>query len=126
MGPLLSVTPAQHSIANIKTGNSPPCQQLSIVNKGDVNLEISSISLTGPASGGFSIFPGSCGSLTPVIAVGERCTVDVSYIPDVSGSKSAILRITSNGRVFENYLDAQSYSRGMVNSRDCVRPVHIP
>jgi hypothetical protein len=126
MGPLLSVTPASHSIENINTGNSLPCQQLSIVNKGDVNLEVRSISLTGSAGGGFSILPGSCGSLAPVIAAGERCTVDVSYMPDASGSRRAILRIASNDRAIENDLAAQSYSLDMVNSRDCVRPVHVP
>jgi hypothetical protein len=63
---------------------------------GDANLAISAITLSGTGTSQYSISPGSCGTLTPVLAKGSQCTIDVIFTPTVNGSASATLQISSN------------------------------
>jgi len=100
-GPQLAVTPGSISFGNNRTGTPSAGQQVTIANGtfGDANLAISAITLSGADAGQFSISPGSCGSLTPVLAAGASCSVNITFTPGSDGSKSATLQITSNSPV---------------------------
>ncbi|NJD92276.1 MAG: choice-of-anchor D domain-containing protein, partial [Geobacter sp.] len=88
------------SFGSIQTGTTSASRQLTITNGygmfGDANLAISSISLSGTNAPLFSVSPGSCGSLTPVIVPGASCSVDITFAPDTVSSKSAALQIANN------------------------------
>jgi len=97
-GPQLSVSPGSLSFGNVAAGTSSTSKQVTIANGqfGDANLAISSITMTGTGASRFTVSPGTCGSLTPVLAKGAQCTVDVTFTPAAIGSTSATLQIASN------------------------------
>lgn len=88
------------SFGNVKTNSSSTVRQLTITNgnlmPSDANLAISGLTLTDASAGQFSIAPGTCGSLTPVLAVGASCSFDLTFTPGSTGSKSATLQFTTN------------------------------
>lgn len=97
-GPQLSVSPGSLNYGNVATGKSSASQQVTIANGqfGDANLAISSITLTGTGASQFTITPGSCGTLTPILTKGGQCTINVAFSPTANGSVSATLQINSN------------------------------
>ena len=71
---------------------------LKITNTGQTtNLNVSSLALSGPDAGDFTLATSSCGA-TPVIAPGGSCTVDLSLQPGSASAlaKSAVLTILSD------------------------------
>jgi photosystem II stability/assembly factor-like uncharacterized protein len=97
-GPSISRT-ATVSFGNVRTGSSQSSQvTLKNISASEVNLVINSMMLSGTGASQFSIAPGSCGSLTPVLVLagGASCAVDVTFSPDSAGSKSATMQIISN------------------------------
>src|SRR6185369_7967964 len=99
-GPYILASPGTLPVGNIKVNSSSTSRQVTITNGngmfGDANLAISAMALSGTDASQFSISPGSCGSLTPVLAVGTSCSVNMTFTPSSSGSKSATLQITHN------------------------------
>lgn len=99
IGPYMTVG-GDLSFGNVKTNSSSTVRQLTITNgnlmPSDANLAISGLTLTGAAASQFSIAPGTCGSLTPVLAVGASCSFDLTFTPGSDGSKSATLQFTTN------------------------------
>lgn len=97
-GPRLSVSPGSLNFSSVKTGTSSTSQQVTISNGmfGDANLAISAITLSGTGTSQYSIAPGSCGSLNPVLVKGAQCAIDVIFNPTADGSASATLQISSN------------------------------
>lgn len=97
-GPQLFVSTESLSFESVTTGTTSTSQQVTITNGmfGDANLAISSISLSGTGMSQFSVSPGTCGTLTPVLAKGAECSINVTFTPTSIGSKSATLHIASN------------------------------
>jgi hypothetical protein len=77
-------------------GASSAAQTVTISNNGDSSLFVSGITLTGVAPGQFALTRGTCPSLTPTIAVGGSCAVNVTFSPTTAGDKSATLQIITN------------------------------
>lgn len=97
-GPQLSVSAGSLNYGNVGTGTSSTSQQVTITNGqfGDANLAISSITVTGTGASQFTIAPGSCGTLTPILTKGGQCTLNVTFAPTANGSANATLQINSN------------------------------
>jgi hypothetical protein len=65
---------------------------LTIVNSGDLNLSISSITLSGPDAQDFTLSYLNCGQIPSQ----QNCLVYLSFTPSLPGQKSATLTITDN------------------------------
>ncbi len=74
-------------------GTTSASQSVSITNNGSATLVISNISVTGTNSGDFAATP--CG-LPAQLAPGESCTVEITFTPTATGTRSASLSITDN------------------------------
>jgi len=74
-------------------------QTVTISNTGTADLVISLIETTGVDAGMFIVATGGtnpCPSLTPTIAPGGNCTVNVTFSPTSKAQKTAALSISSN------------------------------
>uniref|UniRef100_A0A831U2N0 Choice-of-anchor D domain-containing protein n=1 Tax=Geobacter metallireducens TaxID=28232 RepID=A0A831U2N0_GEOME len=84
---------------------SPPAL-FPLDNKGTADLAITSISLVGSDRNDFTLSAGTCSSLTPTLAPGTSCSVEVDFMPTSAGSKGAALEVVSNDpdspRVYAN------------------------
>jgi uncharacterized repeat protein (TIGR02543 family) len=101
--PVISTTPTSIDFSGVVTNSTSHPQVITIVNNGTENLVVSSLATTGGDSGMFSISPGdgtggTCGSLTPTIAISSNCTVSVKFAPTSVGANTTTLRIASNDR----------------------------
>jgi hypothetical protein len=97
--PIASITPAETQFTgqDIHTTSQP--QPVQISNIGTAALNISSISITGPASDDFSLTkncPSSLPGLASSSATPSSCTIYVSFTPDDTGVRTATLSITDN------------------------------
>lgn len=100
VGATAGIDPASHDFGSIEE-NISSSHVFTISNSGNQNLTISSIVTVDGDSALFSIDPGdaangTCGSLTPTIAAGGNCTISVTFKPTSPGTRSTILRVTSN------------------------------
>jgi DNA-binding beta-propeller fold protein YncE len=99
-GPYIWHSPSDLSFGAIRTGSTSTVQKVTITNGygqfGDANLAITGMTLSGAGAGQFSLSPGSCGTLTPVLPVGSSCSVDITFAPVSSGSITATVWINSN------------------------------
>jgi trimeric autotransporter adhesin len=68
-------------------------QTITLTNTGDTTLAISGTTFIGANVADFSIQGNTCGSS---VAAGANCAISISFDPSASGSRSAILQITSN------------------------------
>jgi hypothetical protein len=90
--PDISVTPKAYDFGNIKVKKSKTASFV-LKNKGTANLSILSSTVTGIDASMFTVKSGS-GSKT--IKPGKTLTIKVAFKPRSAGTKSGILRITSN------------------------------
>jgi hypothetical protein len=74
-------------------GTTSIAQTITLTNTGDSVLNISGVAFTGANAGDFSLQGNTCG--TSVIS-GDQCTISVSFDPQATGARSAILQIISN------------------------------
>jgi hypothetical protein len=68
-------------------------QTVTVTNKGPGTLSISSITITGANSGDF----GQTNNCPASLALNASCTVNVTFTPTATGSRTASLTITDNG-----------------------------
>ncbi|OAD18620.1 protein containing DUF1566, partial [Candidatus Thiomargarita nelsonii] len=92
--PDISVNPSSHNFGSLIVGNSSSPQTFTISNVGDVDLEITSVTLTGGNVSDFSLQNDSCSAET--IIPSETCTVEGVFSPQSLGLKQATLSIVSN------------------------------
>ena len=74
--------------------NIPP-QFAAIKNGGETALNITSIGITGPNSGDFSL-SGAGGCAPATISPGGMCSFEVNFTPSVVGAEGAFVQVTSN------------------------------
>lgn len=83
-----SLSPASLSFAAQAVGSYSLAQSITLSNTGNAALTISSIAATGDFSQ-----TSHCGL---VLAAGSSCTIDVSFAPTATGSRSGTLSVTSS------------------------------
>ena len=94
------VVPTSLNFGQVLVGSASAPQTVTISNPGSANLVISSVGITGADAGMFNVATGGpkpCSSLTPTIAPGENCTVNVTFSPTSTLGKTAVLRISFGG-----------------------------
>jgi hypothetical protein len=85
-------------------GAPPTTQSLTFRNTASVSKSITSVNLTGDNAAEFSIIPAGtspCASLTPTLAAGASCTMQLIYTPTTVGTKSANLAVIANGSTLD-------------------------
>jgi hypothetical protein len=88
-GSQISISPSALSFGTVATGSSSAPQAVTVTNTGSAAAPVSSIT----TSGDFSQ-TNNCGSS---IAAGASCTVNVTFTPTATGSRTGNLTITASG-----------------------------
>jgi hypothetical protein len=91
--PGISIRPANLSFASQAVGTPSAPTPLTLSNNGTANLVIANLAVTGQNGGDFSY---SAGTLPLTIAPGNNTTVNVTFTPAASGSRTAVLDISDN------------------------------
>jgi subtilisin family serine protease len=95
-GKEIAALPSSVDFGTLAVG-SALSQSITILNGGDNTLlNVSSITLGGVDSSDFSVTADSCPGLVPSIAACDSCTVTVTFSPSSTGTKDAVLTITSD------------------------------
>jgi fibronectin type 3 domain-containing protein len=90
--PAVSLTPTNVNFGLQNNGTTSAPMPISVTNKGNVALAITSVTITGPQSGDFAQ-TNNCGS---PVAAGSSCTINVTFTPITGGSRAATATITDN------------------------------
>jgi hypothetical protein len=90
--PAVSLSSLIVTFTNQLVGTTSASQQVMLNNTGHAALTISSIAVTGTNSGDFSQ-SSTCGSS---VAAGASCTINVSFQPTATGTRTASIIITDN------------------------------
>lgn len=88
----LTLTPGSLTFATITQGTVSAPQTVALTSSGNVALNISSITLSGPNSSDFAITPSGCTKLN----VGSACTINVTFAPLAAGQRSASITIADD------------------------------
>ncbi|MBI5102442.1 MAG: Ig-like domain-containing protein, partial [Nitrospirae bacterium] len=95
--PNISITPSSFDFGNVSLG-TPVTQSFTISNSGTAALAVTGMILSG--SSDFYLFVSgggaTCGSLTPTIASGGNCTVNMVFNPSLASPAAGTLAIDSN------------------------------
>jgi hypothetical protein len=86
-GPVLNAAPARLSFAGTDVGSSSAAQAVTVTNSGTSAASVSGVSVTGDFSQ-----TNNCSS----VATGSSCTVNVTFKPSASGTRTGTLTVTSN------------------------------
>jgi hypothetical protein len=86
-GPVLNAAPASLSFAGTDVGSSSAAQAVTVTNSGTSAASVSGVSVTGDFSQ-----TNNCSS----VATGSSCTVNVTFKPTASGTRTGTLTVTSN------------------------------
>jgi len=93
--PDIDVTPALYDFGEVAVGGTAT-GQITISNKGKLNLSVTGIQMFGGDATLFTPSKGTCPSLTPTLTPGSSCTLSVQFSSDSEGLKTTTLRISSN------------------------------
>src|SRR5437879_4343663 len=91
-GPVVQFSPSSLGFSNQTVGTTSAAQAVTLSNIGSATLTISSIAVTGTNSGDFGQ-TNNCGTS---VAAGAQCTINVTFTPTASGTRTAALDITDN------------------------------
>ena len=86
-GPVLNAAPASLSFAGTDVGSSSAAQAVTVTNSGTAAATVSGVAATGDFSQ-----TNNCSS----VATGSSCTVNVTFKPTASGTRTGTLTVTSN------------------------------
>ena len=95
----LALSPAATTFATTITGTMSTPVSFSLINASPSAVTVSGITITGTDISQFSVAPGGilpCSSLTPSLASGASCSINVTFAPTSTGAKNATLHVTSN------------------------------
>jgi len=90
--PIASLSQTSLTFGQQGTGSTSAAQSVMLSNTGNASLSISSIALSGTNSGDFAQ-TNNCGTS---VGAGANCTINVTFTPSATGSRSASLTITDN------------------------------
>jgi Ca-activated chloride channel family protein len=106
--PTLQVVPATFDFGKVTTSNRPAPLEVTIRNSGNAALNVSAISFLAPADPSFmlntSLGTKPCASVSPTLAAGDSCTVQIAFQPPATaGSFASTLQIRSNDPTSPNF-----------------------
>ena len=90
--PVVSLSPSTLAFAGQSVGATSAAQAIQLFNTGNSALSISSLALTGANASDFAQ-SNNCGSS---VAAGSHCTINVTFTPTASGSRTAAVTLTDN------------------------------
>ncbi|MGO9274962.1 MAG: choice-of-anchor D domain-containing protein [Terriglobia bacterium] len=93
VGTAVSLQPASLNLGNQKVGTTSSSQQITVTNKGSATIEFFAIALGGANPKDFSQ-SGTCGS---TLAPAASCTINVTFTPAKTGSRTASVLFSDNG-----------------------------
>jgi hypothetical protein len=91
-GAIVALSPTQISFGNQTVGTTSTPQSVTLTNTGNVNLDITTISVGGANSADYGQ-TNNCGSSLPP---GGTCAIIVTFTPSADGSRSAAIRVSDN------------------------------
>jgi Ca-activated chloride channel family protein len=98
--PAIQVLPATFDFGKVTSNNDPAPLEVSIGNTGTAPLNVANIALLAPSDSSFKLRldggAAPCGSASPTIPPGVRCTVQVAFDPVSDGTFTSTLQINSN------------------------------
>jgi outer membrane protein assembly factor BamB len=103
--PKLTLNPTSLGFSNRAQGTTSPAQSSTITNTGNAPLTISNIA----ASGDFAQ-TNTCGTLPATLAVGASCTLNVTFTPTGTGTRTGAVAITDNATGSPHSLGLTGYS----------------
>lgn len=89
--PAIGASPSAVAFGTQTVGAAPATQQVTLSNRGNVALALTSIAVSGASA--ITISGGNCGS---TLDVGASCSVPLSFAPVAAGDVSATLLVRSN------------------------------
>jgi len=92
--PDISIAPASHDFSSATVGLAPLEQEIVITNKGDTNLNLGAISMTGPDAVHFKLLGENCSG--KALVPSSPCTLTAAFAPETSGPKTVFLSIVSD------------------------------
>ena len=93
--PIVNLSPTALSFGNQNVGTTSITQTVTLTNTGTAALTINSISLTGSNSGDFAQ-TNTCPISPSTLAASASCTLNVSFTPSASGTRSASVSFNDN------------------------------
>lgn len=128
--PQIVVTPPAINFGTVALSQSSGNRTITLANTGQVDLRVSSVSLSGADSVDFHLRPGSCPAILPfTLLPGETCTLSASFDPRISiGAKTATVTVESastaqpliNLSLFGNAYDPPPFGSIAINNNDVV------
>jgi hypothetical protein len=88
-GSLVSISPSAVGFGTVATGGASAAQAVTVTNSGSAAAPVSSVAISGDFTQ-----TNNCGSS---IAAGASCTVNVTFRPTASGSRTGTLTVTAAG-----------------------------
>jgi hypothetical protein len=88
-GSLISISPTAVGFGTVATGGASAAQAVTVTNSGSSSAPVSSVAISGDFTQ-----TNNCGSS---IAAGASCTVNVTFRPSASGSRTGTLTVTASG-----------------------------
>ncbi len=95
LAPAVSLSPTSLSFGDQQVNTTSAASTVTLTNSGNAALIINSIGLSGPNRGDFAQ-SNTCPSSSSTLAAGASCTINVTFTPTATGSRSANVTITDN------------------------------
>lgn len=105
--PSMQVLPATYDFGKVTATNRPAPLAVTIKNNGNGALVVSGITFRAPADPSFllstNLGTNPCATVSPTVAPGASCTVQIEFLPSSSGSFNSTLQIASNDPTSPNF-----------------------
>ncbi len=93
--PAVTLNPTSLAFGNQRVGTTSGNQSVTVGNTGTAPLTISSIGITGTNAGDYAQ-GGDCPTAPSTLAAGGSCTIQVSFSPSATGSRTASISVSDN------------------------------
>jgi len=95
-------TEYSHDFGNTAVGSATNPFTFTLINEGQVDLEVADVAISGSHSNAFNISSDNCSQ--QVLAPAGTCTFAVAFAPQIEGTVGAVLYIPTNGDTTINHL----------------------
>src|SRR5439155_1098217 len=93
--PVASLSPTSLTFPSQTVGTTSAAQAVNLSNSGSAALSITSIAITGTNSGDFAQ-NNNCPLSPSTLAAGAKCTINATFTPSATGTRSATLTVSDN------------------------------